>query len=283
MEIANTIARMRALRQDITGTVGFVPTMGYLHQGHLSLVREAKAGNSVAVVSIFVNPSQFGPSEDFDSYPRDIERDLDLLKKENTDIVFIPDSKEIYTRDFNSWVEVAGLTELLEGERRPGHFRGVTTIVAKLFNIVEPTRSYFGQKDAQQAIVIKKMVSDLNMNLEIIVSPTIREHDGLAMSSRNIYLDPEERKAATVLFQSLNLALNMWESGQQDSEKVRLEMIALISKEPLACIDYISIADVGTLKEIIEINDKALVSLAVRIGKTRLIDNLVLSGNHLID
>ncbi len=277
MEIAYTIARMRALRHDIPGTVGFVPTMGYLHQGHLSLVKEAKANNSAAVVSIYVNPSQFGPAEDFDSYPRDIERDLELLRNEHTDIVFIPDNKEIYPPGFDSWVEVGKVTEVLEGKSRPEHFRGVTTIVAKLFNIVEPDRSYFGQKDAQQAIVIKKMAADLNMDLEVIVLPTVRESDGLAMSSRNKYLSPEERTAATVLFRSLNLALNLWHEGWRDSESIRNEMMKLINQEPLANIDYVSIADTLTLVELAEINDKALVSLAVKIGQTRLIDNIILS------
>jgi pantoate--beta-alanine ligase len=279
MQIANTIARMRALRSEVSSTVGFVPTMGFLHQGHLSLVKEAKANNSATVVSIFVNPSQFGPKEDFNSYPRDLEHDLDLLEKENTDIVFIPDRKEIYPQDFNTWVEVRELTELLEGKCRPRHFQGVTTVVAKLLNIVMSTRSYFGQKDAQQAIVIKKMVSDLNMNTEIIILPTLREADGLAMSSRNTYLDREERAAATVLYRALNLASCMWEEKQRDSVSIRNRMTGLINQEPLASIDYVSIADIRTLKEINVINDRALVSLAVRIRKTRLIDNILLGGN----
>ena len=276
MKVAETISKMKALRQDIIGSVGFVPTMGYLHEGHLSLVKQAKAENSVALVSIFVNPTQFGPREDFKAYPRDLERDLALLKRVNTDIVFIPANEEMYPTGFNSWVEVQKVTDPLEGKVRPGHFRGVTTVVAKLFNIVEPTRAYFGQKDAQQARVIQKMVSDLNMNLEIIVSPTVRESDGLAMSSRNTYLNPQERKAATVLFQALSRAQEMREKGESKAEHLRQEMTSLISKEPLATIDYISVADAQSLEELDKIDRPALISLAVRIGKTRLIDNVIL-------
>jgi len=276
MEVTITIAEMKALRREIPGSVGFVPTMGYLHQGHLALVKQARANNSTVVASIFVNPTQFGPGEDFDTYPRDTERDLALLEKENADIVFIPSNEEMYPEGFSSLVEVEKVTERLEGSHRPGHFRGVTTVVAKLFNIVEPTRAYFGQKDAQQATVIKKMVTDLNMNLEITVVPTVRESDGLAMSSRNIYLNPEERQAATVLFKALSLARQLQERGKIDAEYLRQEMTSLIGKEPLAKIDYVSIADAQTLEELTEIDRPALASLAVRIGKTRLIDNMVL-------
>ncbi len=276
MEVTITIAEMKALRREIPGSVGFVPTMGYLHQGHLALVKQARADNSTVVASIFVNPTQFGPGEDFDTYPRDTERDLALLEKENADIVFIPSNEEMYPEGFSSLVEVEKVTERLEGSHRPGHFRGVTTVVAKLFNIVEPTRAYFGQKDAQQATVIKKMVTDLNMNLEITVVPTVRESDGLAMSSRNIYLNPEERQAATVLFKALSLARQLQERGKIDAEYLRQEMTSLIGKEPLAKIDYVSIADAQTLEELTEIDRPALASLAVRIGKTRLIDNMVL-------
>ena len=276
MKVAETISKMKALRRDIIGSVGFIPTMGYLHEGHLSLVKQAKAENSVALVSIFVNPTQFGPREDFKAYPRDLERDLALLKRVNTDIVFIPANEEMYPTGFNSWVEVQRVTDPLEGRVRPGHFRGVTTVVAKLFNIVEPTRAYFGQKDAQQARVIQKMVSDLNMNLEIIISPTVRESDGLAMSSRNTYLNPQERKAATVLFQALFRAQEMREKGESKAEHLRQEMTSLISKEPLATIDYISVADAQSLEELDKIDRPALISLAVRIGKTRLIDNVIL-------
>ncbi len=277
MEKIETIARMKALRREITDSVGFVPTMGYLHQGHLSLVKQARADNPVVVTSIFVNPTQFGPAEDFKTYPRDIEHDMALLKEQKTDIVFIPSSEEMYPQAFSSWVEVEKITDVLEGSCRPGHFKGVTTVVAKLFNIVEPHRAYFGQKDAQQAIVIKKMVTDLNMNLEIVVAPTIRESDGLAMSSRNVYLDSRERQAATVLFKSLTIAQELREKGETSAEVIHEEIVSFISKEPLAKIEYVSIADAQTLEELKKIHSPVLVSLAVRIGKTRLIDNMVLS------
>jgi pantoate--beta-alanine ligase len=239
MEIVNTISLMKSLRKELTGSVGFVPTMGYLHEGHMSLVRQAKVDNSVTVVSIFVNPSQFGPKEDLKNYPRNVEHDLSLLIKVNTDIALIPSDEEMYPAGFNSWIEVQKITERLEGECRPGHFKGVATIVAKLFNIIEPTRAYFGQKDAQQALVIQKMVADLNMNLKVIVLPTIREEDGLAMSSRNIYLNAEERKSATVLFKALTRAKEIYQNGEDKAENIRQEMLSIISKEPLAMIDYI--------------------------------------------
>ena len=267
---------MRRLRRQLAEPVGLVPTMGYLHEGHLALVRQARAENPSVVVSIFVNPTQFGPQEDFKNYPRDPQRDLALLEKEKTDIVFMPSVAEMYPAQFSSWVEVGKVTERLEGAARPGHFRGVTTIVAKLFNIVEPTRAYFGQKDAQQAIVIKKMVADLNMNLEIVTIPTVREPDSLAMSSRNTYLNPQERQAATVLYQALSLAQELWSQGEKDAERMRQEIIALIKKQPLAGIDYVSIADDETLDELDTLKPSALVLLAVRIGSTRLIDNVVL-------
>ncbi len=276
MQIARTIAEMKALRGQSRGAVGFVPTMGYLHDGHLALVRWARAENSVVVVSIFVNPTQFGPSEDFNRYPRDIPRDLALLEKEGTDIVFMPSAEEMYPEGFSSWVVVEKVTEGLEGRSRPGHFRGVATVVNKLFNIVEPTKAYFGQKDAQQVVVIKKMVADLNMNLEIVVVPTVRESDGLAMSSRNVYLNPQERQAATVLFKALMLAKDLWAGGEKRADVLRREMEFLISREPLAQIDYVSIADPRTLEELSTIEGSALASLAVRIGKTRLIDNILL-------
>ena len=266
---------MRRLRQHLAEPVGFVPTMGYLHEGHISLVRQARAGNSSVVVSIFVNPTQFGPQEDFKAYPRDTQRDLAMLE-EMTDIVFMPSAAEMYPEHFNSWVEVSKITERLEGASRPGHFRGVATVVAKLFNIVQPTRAYFGQKDAQQALVIKKMAADLNMNLEVVTLPTLREPDGLAMSSRNTYLNPEQRRAAIVLYQALSLAQELWTKGEKDGERLRQQMTALIQKEPLANIYYVSVADNETLDELDTIKPPALVSLSVKIGSTRLIDNIVL-------
>ncbi|MCL0084115.1 pantoate--beta-alanine ligase [Dehalococcoidia bacterium] len=278
MKVARTIPAMKEIRGELPEPVGFVPTMGYLHEGHLSLVRRARGENRSVAVSIFVNPTQFGPQEDFESYPRDIERDLTLLRGEGTDVVFLPEAEEMYPADFNSWIVVEGMTEMLEGASRPGHFRGVATIVAKLLNIVEPNRAYFGQKDAQQALVIKKMVADLNMNPQIIVAPTVREPDGLAMSSRNIYLNPEERQAALVLWKSLSLAQQLRSGGEKSADRIRRQMIALIEGEPGARIDYVSIADPESLRELDEIDSPALVSLAVWIGKTRLIDNVILGG-----
>jgi len=248
MKILERIDDMKRLRRQLAEPVGLVPTMGYLHQGHLALVRQARAENPWVVVSIFVNPTQFGPQEDFDSYPRDTRRDLALLEKEGTDVVFMPSVAEMYPEPFNSWVEVGRVTERLEGASRPGHFKGVTTVCAKLFNIVQPTRAYFGQKDAQQAVVIKKMVTDLNMDLKIITLPTVREPDGLAVSSRNTYLNPDERQAAVVLYQALSLAQKLWSQGETDAQRLRQEMTKLIQKQPLA----------------------------VKIGTTRLIDNIVL-------
>ena len=276
MTIVKTISEIRALRQKLKGSVGFVPTMGFLHEGHLALVKRAKADNSIVMVSIYVNPAQFGPREDLGAYPRDLNRDLELLRKEGTDIVFVPSDDEMYPREFSSWVDVEKVTERLEGASRPGHFRGVATVVAKLFNIVQPTRAYFGQKDAQQVVVINRMVADLNMNLEVVIVPTVRESDGLAMSSRNVYLSPKERQAATILFKALTLAGKVREGGERDAREIRRQMTALIQKEPLAQIDYVSITDAETLEELDLIDRPAVVFLAVRIGKTRLIDNLPL-------
>jgi len=276
MEVVETIAEMRRLRLELAEPVGFVPTMGYLHEGHLELVRRAKAENPSVVVSIFVNPTQFGPQEDFGSYPRDTQRDLTMLEKEKIDIVFMPPLAEMYPPQFDGWVEVGKITERLEGAARPSHFRGVTTVVAKLFNVVQPTKAYFGQKDAQQVTVIRKMVGDLNMNLEIVSIPTMREPDGLAMSSRNTYLNPEQRQVAVVLHQALTLAQQLWSRGERDAERIRQAMTELIQKQPLAKIDYVSVADAVTLEELDEVKPSALVSLAVRFGKTRLIDNVVL-------
>jgi len=275
MKVVETIDEMRQLRRQLAEPVGLVPTMGYLHEGHLSLVRRARAENPSIVVSLFVNPAQFGPQEDFNAYPRDLQRDLAMLEKEKTDIVFMPPVAEMYPPQFNSWVEVGKVTERLEGASRLGHFRGVATVCAKLFNIVQPTRAYFGQKDAQQTIVIKKMAAELNMDLEIVALPTVREPDGLAVSSRNAYLNPEERRAATVLYRALSLAQQLWSQGERDAEHIRQQMTALIQKEPLATISYVSIADAETLEELDRVEPGALVSLAVKIGRTRLIDNVV--------
>jgi pantoate--beta-alanine ligase len=276
MHVVKTVLEIRASRQKLKGTVGFVPTMGYLHEGHLALVKQAKIENSAVVVSIYVNPTQFGPREDLGAYPRDLDRDIELLRKEGTDVVFVPPDDEMYPSEFGSWVDVEKVTERLEGASRPGHFRGVATVVAKLFNIVQPTRAYFGQKDAQQVVVIKRMAADLNMNLEVVVVPTVRESDGLAMSSRNMYLSPKERQAGTILFKALTLARQLRGGGEKDAENIRRQMTALIQKEPLAQIDYVSIADAETLEELNSLDRPAVASLAVRIGKTRLIDNMPL-------
>jgi pantoate--beta-alanine ligase len=276
MLVIENFIEMKKIRRALKGTVGFVPTMGYLHEGHLSLIRRAYEENDFVIASIFVNPAQFGPNEDFDRYPRDFPRDFELLEKEQTAFAFLPAAEEMYPEGYDTWVEVNKVTDSLEGAVRPGHFRGVATIVTKLFNIVEPTRAYFGQKDAQQCVVVKKMVNDLNMNLEIVIVPTVREPDGLAMSSRNVYLKPEERRQATVLYQSLSLVKEMWDGGERDSHKLREVMSELISQKKSGKIEYISIANAITLRELETAEPPALISMAVKFGKTRLIDNILL-------
>jgi pantoate--beta-alanine ligase len=276
VQVVRKISELRALREKLGGTVGLVPTMGYLHEGHMLLVKQALAENPVVIVSIYVNPAQFGPKEDFGAYPRDLNRDLELLRDAGVNVVFVPSDEEMYPQEFSSWVDVEKVTERLEGASRPGHFRGVATVVAKLFSIVRPSRAYFGQKDAQQVIVIKRMVVDLNMGMEIVAVPTLRESDGLAMSSRNIYLNSGERQAATILFKALTLARQLTRDGEKDAERIRNQMVSIIRKEPLASIDYVSIAHADTLRELDLIESPALALLAVRIGRTRLIDNMVL-------
>jgi pantoate--beta-alanine ligase len=276
MKVIETIAEMKKIRRELQGTVGFVPTMGYLHEGHLTLVRRSREANAHTIVSIFVNPAQFGPNEDFDRYPRDYPRDFAMLEKEKTDFVFLPTPQDIYPEGYNTWVEVCKVTDRLEGAIRPGHFRGVATVVAKLFNIVQPTRAYFGQKDAQQCVVVRKMVNDLNMNLDMIIVPTVREPDGLAMSSRNVYLSPEERQQAPVLYRALSTAHVMWAEGERDANRLRQAMVDLIQQKPLGKIEYISIADALTLRELEKAVPPAVISLAVKFGKTRLIDNILL-------
>ena len=276
MQVVKTILELRGLRQKLSGTVGFVPTMGYLHEGHLALVKRARTENSAVIVSIYVNPAQFGAGEDFGAYPRDLNRDLELLQGEGVDVIFVPSDGEMYPPGFSSWVHVEKVTERLEGASRPGHFRGVATVVAKLFNMVAPAKAYFGQKDAQQVVVVKRMVADLNMGIEIVLVPTLRESDGLAIGSRNICLGPEERRAAAILFKALTLARKLVGSEEKDAGKIRRQMISLIEQEPLARIDYVSIADAETLAELDLIDRPALASLAVWIGKTRLIDNMPL-------
>lgn len=264
-----------ALQRGKGSRIGFVPTMGYLHEGHLSLVRQARKENDIVVVSIFVNPLQFAPNEDLGNYPRDLKRDSKLLKG-FCDILFVPSAHELYAEDFCSTVEVKGLSEALCGLSRKGHFTGVTTVVAKLFNIVSADNAYFGQKDVQQAAIIKKMVSDLDFAVKVHISPIVREKDGLAMSSRNVYLTSEEREQAVVLFQSLKSAERMSASGVREVAKIRQALQDFIGHTPLARIDYIEIVDSKTLIPLVRIEKEALLLLAVYIGKTRLIDNTIL-------
>jgi pantoate--beta-alanine ligase len=276
MQVSERIVDIRKIRSQLKEPVGFVPTMGYLHEGHLSLVKQAREENESVVVSIFVNPTQFGPREDFRSYPRDTERDLAMLAP-LSDVVFMPPPEEMYPEDFDTWVLPGDIAERLEGAARPGHFRGVATVVIKLFNIVQPNRAYFGQKDAQQVAVVRKIVTDLDMNLQIVSCPTFREPDGLAMSSRNTLLSSEHRQEATVLYRSLERARELWERGEKNAGKIRLEITELIEREPSADISYVSIAHPDTLKEMLHrVKPPALVSLAVKFGRTRLIDNVVL-------
>lgn len=258
-------------------TIGLVPTMGALHEGHLTLIRQARVQCGFVVVSVFVNPTQFGPREDFARYPRPLDEDARKCAEAGVDVVFAPSADEMYPEGFDTWVEVSGLTEVLEGESRPGHFRGVTTVCAKLFNIAQPTYAYFGMKDYQQLKVIQKMVADLNMPLEMVPCATVREPDGLAMSSRNAYLSPEERQAALVLSRSLSRASEAFGSGQRDAGAIQVLAQNLIKAEPLAQIDYVAVVDAESLAPIDRIENPAVVLLAVRIGTTRLIDNLVLN------
>lgn len=276
MEIATDLDKFRALRASLHGTVGLVPTMGYLHEGHLSLIRRAKAECAHVVVSIFVNPTQFGPNEDLSKYPHDLERDLRLIEPLGVDMVWTPTAEGMYPNGFQTWVQVEALTAPLEGAVRPAHFRGVTTVVAKLFNAVRPHKAYFGQKDAQQAAVIRQMTRDLSYPIEIVICPIVREPDGLAMSSRNKYLEGEDRQAALVLSRALNAAKELYDAGERDGEKLRGKMKEIIAAEPRVQMQYVSCADYDTLAELETVTGKTLLSMAVMIGKTRLIDNFVL-------
>jgi pantoate--beta-alanine ligase len=278
MRVVKTVAEMETLRQSPVVNVGLVPTMGYLHEGHLSLVRQARAENETVIVSIFVNPTQFGPGEDLKRYPRDEERDLTLLREEGVDLVFMPSAEDMYPPGFDEWVEVSGpVVERLEGQHRPGHFRGVTTVVARLFRIVRPDLAYFGQKDAQQLRVIRKMTADLGLPVEVVGMPIVREADGLAMSSRNVYLSAEERERALVLSRALREAEAAFTEGERDAEAIRKSVKARIASEPGVDIDYVSVADDETLEELSGvIEGPALVLVAARVGETRLIDNVEL-------
>jgi pantoate--beta-alanine ligase len=283
MNAATTIPGFRRLRAELPGPVGFVPTMGYLHDGHLSLVHRAREECTSVVASVFVNPAQFAPGEDLANYPRDIDRDVALLEEAGTDVVFLPSVESLYPDGYDTWVDVERLTERLEGADRPTHFRGVATIVVKLFHLVRPARAYFGQKDAQQALVIRRLIRDLDFDICLVVCPTVRESDGLAMSSRNAYLAPQERRAATVLYRCLERVEALYASGERDAGRLLDEMRTQLRAEPLARLAYASIADVEDLAELETVDRKALVSLAVRIGKTRLIDNTILPpGQRLV-
>jgi len=279
MEIIRTIAEMKAAllpHRKEGKIIGFVPTMGYLHKGHLSLIKRARQSSDIVVMSIFVNPIQFGPQEDLKRYPRDLNGDARLAQAEGVNYIFHPSSAEMYPPDFKTYVEVTELSDKMCGRSRPGHFRGVTTVVLKLFNIIQPHIAFFGQKDAQQAIIIRRMVEDLGLGIKIEILLLVREEDGLAMSSRNTYLNPQERKAALVLYRSLKLAEKMIKQGERNSAKIVQQMKELIGREPLAKIDYISITDNNHLQELTIIEDKALIALAVYIGRIRLIDNMVI-------
>jgi pantoate--beta-alanine ligase len=276
MMVVTTLQELDTSRALLDEPLGLVPTMGYLHDGHLSLVNRARAECRSVAVSIFVNPTQFGPAEDLAKYPRDLERDLRLLEAAGADLVWSPTPDIMYPPGYQTWVEVKDVTQGLEGAQRPGHFRGVATVVSKLFNAVRPGKAYFGQKDAQQAVVVRQMIRDLNFPIEIVVCPIVREADGLAMSSRNIYLTPEQRRGATVLHQALNAAEAAYKGGERGATALRAVMENTLAGEPLAKIQYVSCADYETLQELEKVTGKTLLSMAVFFGKTRLIDNAVL-------
>ena len=282
MEVITTCAEMSALCRDAARPLGLVPTMGALHDGHLSLTRQARADSTTMAVSIFVNPAQFGPNEDFAHYPRTMERDLELLEERGADFVFAPPPDEIYPAGFDTWIEPGTLAEGMEGAVRPGHFRGVATVVAKLFTITRPDYAYFGQKDGQQVAVIRKLNADLNLGVSVVTMPTIREPDGLALSSRNAYLTPERRAAAPAVYRALSAAQSLWAAGEQDAERLLAAAMAVLQAEPLLeSIDYISIVDTDTMAALpaVECGRRAMIAVAVRLGAVRLIDNVVL-GNY---
>ena len=278
MEAISKIGAMKTAADKLKlqgNRIGFVPTMGYLHEGHLSLVRESLRQTDRSVVSIFVNPAQFGPEEDFQDYPRDLERDSSLLEDLGVDLLFVPDKKEMYPEGFKTYVEVTDLQDKFEGRSRPGHFRGVCTVVSKLFAIVKADVAFFGQKDAQQAVIIKKMVRDLNLDVDIQVLPTVREKDGLALSSRNVYLTEEQRKAALCLVKSLAEAKRLVGSGEKDPQVVMREMKRTIRAEPLADLDYVAVVDLDNFEPLDRIKKEVLIAVAVYFGKIRLIDNMI--------
>ena len=277
MRVIHTNQDMKDVCRSVDRPVGLVPTMGALHEGHLALVRLAKQENRTLAATIFVNPTQFGPGEDLQKYPRDLEKDLDLLRNEGADLVYVPDVGDVYPPGFDSWVEVGGLGDKLEGAHRPGHFRGVATVVAKLFNLIQPDRAYFGQKDGQQTAIVRKMVKDLDFRVDVVVVPTVRNSDGLALSSRNVYLTQEQRRAAPVIYRALCASSRLWGDGGRNGDRLRAEVLATLRQEPvLDGIDYVSVADAETLEELEQVQGRAMVSVAVRLGNTRLIDNIIL-------
>ena len=276
MKVTSDIQELRQARWQQPGASwGLVPTMGYLHEGHISLVRRARAENDFVAATIYVNPTQFAPTEDLSTYPRDLPHDLHLLAEAGTDLVFTPDDAIMYPAGFQTYVTVEEVTRVLEGASRPTHFRGVTTIVAKLFNLLQPTRAYFGQKDYQQTAVLRQMVHDLNFNLDMIICPTVREADGLALSSRNKYLNPAQRAAATVLSRALAAGVGALQAGERDAARLRAQMQGMIAAEPLARLDYISVAEPRTLAELDVVGEEAVLSTAVFFDRTRLIDNML--------
>lgn len=276
MKVVRSLAELRQSRAQLPGPVGLVPTMGALHDGHLSLIRSARQDCASVVVSIFVNPAQFGAHEDLNAYPRDLARDAALAEQSGADVVWAPEVMDVYPPGFQTWIQVEALTAVLEGIHRPGHFKGVATVVAKLFNAVLPQRAYFGQKDAQQVVVVRRMVQDLAFPIEVVVCPTVREADGLAMSSRNAYLNPDERRAATVLYRALSAAAEAFQAGQREADALRAAMERTLAAEPLARPQYVSLADPDSLEELSGPVERGLLSLAVYVGPTRLIDNLLL-------
>lgn len=281
MIIVKTISDLKIKLDRLDRTLGFVPTMGYLHEGHLSLVRRAKEDNPSVAVSIFANPTQFAPEEDLASYPKDIDRDLELLNSEGVDLVWIPAVDTMYPEGYQTWIEVDRLSSILEGSYRPTHFRGVATVVAKLFNAVGPDRAYFGQKDAHKAVVIKQMVRDLNFRIEIVICPIVREPDGVAMSSRNTYLGEDERLSARCLSTGLFLARDAFQNGERRAEILRKIVKDVVEYEPLARLQYVSCADPTSLAELENEVQACLISMAVYVGKTRLIDNLILGNDYV--
>ena len=277
MQIIKSKDEMRRLCRGAPRPLGLVPTMGALHDGHLSLVGRARADSETVAVSIFVNPTQFGEGEDFAQYPRDLDADLEMLRQRGTDLVFVPDVSEVYPPGFDTWVDVGPIADRLEGAARPGHFRGVATVVAKLFGIVGPERAYFGQKDGQQTVVVRKLARDLDMGIEVVVLPTVREADGLAMSSRNVRLSPEQRRAAAAVFRALSSGQALWENAETNADMIRGTVRAVLEAEPLlGNINYVSVAAPDTLEELDWAEPGAMLSTAVNMGPVRLIDNVIL-------